>query len=145
MPRQPIFLVAVHALFIKDTKVLLSERSNTGYMDGFFSLPAGHVEPGEGIVAAMKREIAEETGLILPDLPDPVHVMRRIKPQDERIDYFFMIENWLGELSNAEPEKCASLTWFSLDQLPANTVPYVRQAIEYVRHQQHFSDYLDQD
>lgn len=29
-------------------------------MDGYLSLPAGHVEPGESITAAMIRELEEE-------------------------------------------------------------------------------------
>lgn len=143
MPRQPLFLVAVHALFVRNDRVLLSQRHNTGYMDGFFSLPAGHVEPGEGIVEAMKREIIEETGILLTELPDPAHVMRRIKPNDERIDYFFVIENWAGEPINTEPEKCAGLVWFPLDKLPTNIVPYISQSIDYIRNHQQFSDYLD--
>ena len=35
---------ASYAVLIKDNKVLLVRRFNTGYEDGKYSLPAGHVE-----------------------------------------------------------------------------------------------------
>ena len=36
-----------YLLLIKDNKILLGLRQNTGYMDGFYHLPAGHKEEGE--------------------------------------------------------------------------------------------------
>ena len=114
---------------------MLSERANTGYMDGFFSLPAGHVDGGETIWNAMKREVSEEVGISLDQEIDPVHVMHRIHKDHERIDYFFAITNWKGKPHNTEPEKCRQLKWFSLTQLPEKTVPYIRFAIEqYLQH-----------
>lgn len=141
MSRTPIFNVAVHAFFIKDGQVLLAERCNTGYMDGFFSVPAGHVEAGEGVAEAMLRELEEEAGVLLKQLPDPAHVMRRIKNNDERIDYFFVIEDWESEPENKEPAKCAGFEWFALTELPENVVPYIRLALGHVQAEQRFSDH----
>lgn len=143
MPRDPLFLVAVHAFFIRDGQLLMAQRQNTGYMDGFFSVPAGHVEAGEGIFEAIRREVEEEAGIVLSDLPDPVHVMRRIKLNDERVDYFFVIEEWEGEPTNTEPEKCTKFSWFSLEDLPENTVPYIREAVGHILAKKRFSDFHD--
>lgn len=37
-------LTAVYAVIIKDNKILLSLRNNSGFMDNWYSLVAGHVE-----------------------------------------------------------------------------------------------------
>ena len=42
------------------TEVLLSLRKNTGYRDGEYELPGGHVEANEDLMKAMVREAKEE-------------------------------------------------------------------------------------
>jgi len=42
-------LVAVHLFLLQDNKILLSKRYNTGYEDGNWNVPAGHVEEGESV------------------------------------------------------------------------------------------------
>ncbi len=37
---------------------------------------------------------------------------------------------WIGEPTNAEPEKCAKVAWFRLDDLPRDMVGYAAAAIE---------------
>jgi len=129
---RPKYLVAVHAFFIdKNDKILLSKRQNTSYMDDWYSVPAGHVEAMEPVDLAMKREIVEEIGLKV-ELKEPQHIMQRLSPNNERIDYFYVIRQWQGEISNQEPEKCSELAWFNLSELPTNTIPYIRKALEEV-------------
>lgn len=53
----------VHVLCRREGRVLLMRRAGTGFFDGLFSLPGGHVEPGESVRAAARRELREETGL----------------------------------------------------------------------------------
>ena len=48
---------------IKDGKILLLRRLNTGYEDGKYSLPAGHVETGENFTQCVVREMKEEIGI----------------------------------------------------------------------------------
>jgi 8-oxo-dGTP diphosphatase len=124
------FLVAVHLFFLKDDKILLLRRFNTGYEDGNYSVVAGHVDAGETVTQAAIREAQEEAGVVLrPGELQVVHVMNR-KSNDERVDFFIVVKSWSGEIRNMEPEKCDDLSWFPLDSLPANMIPYVRYAIE---------------
>ena len=124
------FLVAVHLFFLKDHKILLLRRFNTGYEDGNYSVVAGHVDAGETVTQAAVREAQEEAGVVLqPKDLQVVHVMNR-KSNDERVDFFVLVKAWKGKIQNREPEKCDDLSWFSLEALPANMIPYVRFAIE---------------
>ncbi|MBN2046006.1 MAG: NUDIX domain-containing protein [Anaerolineales bacterium] len=124
------FRSAVHLFFIDDDQVLLSRRANTGYMDGHYSVVAGHLEPGETVLQAAVREASEEAGVvILPKDTEVVGVMHR-RDGEERIDFFARVHSWVGEPFNAEPEKCSDLRWFRLNALPENIVPYIFQALQ---------------
>jgi 8-oxo-dGTP diphosphatase len=127
------FPVTVHLFFFRENQVLLLRRFNTGFEDGNYSVPAGHMDGGETVRMAAVREALEEIGVKI-DLKDIVfaNVMHR-KSDDERIDFFLHIKAWEGEPSNAEPDKCDELRWCALDALPENIIPYVRQAFQNFR------------
>ena len=123
------FPVTVHLFFLREDRVLLLRRFNTGYRDGEYSLPAGHLDGGETVTAAAIREAMEEIGVRIHG--DDVHfssVMHR-REGDERVDFFVEIRNWQGEPVNNEPHKCDELRWTALNSLPQNTIPYIRQAL----------------
>ncbi len=123
-------IASVYLLFQKDSQVLLLRRTGTGYMDGHYGLVAGHVDEGESLTTAAGREAKEESGVDI--LPNDLHLRTTMhrRGEDERVDFFFEPALWSGELHNAEPDKCDDLSWFPIDQLPENTIPYIRQAIE---------------
>ena len=124
---------AVHLFLAQDGRVLLLRRANTGYEDGNFSVIAGHLDGGEEVIAAAIREAREEAGITLtPDALRVVGTMHR-HSDDERMDFFVVASAWQGEIRNAEPEKCSELTWYPLDALPANVIPYVRYALDRYR------------
>jgi len=125
------FPVAVHLFLLEDNKILLLKRFNTGYEDGNYSVIAGHIDGGEDVFHAMLREAKEETGIdiALHDLKI-VQVMHRKKSCEERIDYFFTCSNWSGNVGIMEPNKCDELLWVDMDNLPDNTIDYIRAAID---------------
>lgn len=134
-------ILSVYVFLIKDGKVLLLRRANTGYEDGKYGLPAGHADGGEPGREAAAREAQEEAGVSLkPQDLKFAHTMHRLQ-NDERVDYFYVCEKWDGEPKNMEPEKCDDLSWFPLDDLPANTIPYVRQALEAYRSGVYYSEF----
>ena len=135
------FKSAVHLLLIHNQKILLLRRYNTSYEDGNYSVVAGHLNGGEMVTAAAVREAREEVGIVIREKDiEIVQVMHRLS-DDERIDFFVTVSAWKGEITNQEPDKCDHLAWFSLDELPENTVPYVRQAIRNYQNGVQFSSF----
>ena len=130
MPARARFPTTVHLFFFRKGQVLLSRRFNTGYRDGEYSVPAGHLDGNETVRAAAQREAAEEVGVQI-GLEDFLFssVMHR-NEGDERIDFFVEVRDWQGEPFNNEPEKCDELRWVPLDALPPNMIPYVRRGLE---------------
>ena len=133
-------MIASSYLFlVRDGRILLSRRKNTGYEDGKYSLPAGHVEDNESLTEAASREVFEEIGIRLkPTDFTLVHVMHR-REKDIRVDFFFTVQS-TQEPINKEPHRCDDLSWFPLEHLSVNTVPYIRQAIEYFTQKQFYSE-----
>ena len=57
----------VHVLLERDGRVLLMRRAGTGFFDGLYSLPGGHVEEGESLRTTAVREMREELGIELDE------------------------------------------------------------------------------
>ncbi|NCS97423.1 MAG: NUDIX domain-containing protein [Candidatus Pacebacteria bacterium] len=141
------FVTAVHWFaFNPEGKVLLLRRFKTGYMDGSYSVPAGHVDGDESVRAAMLREIQEEVGVQL-DEEDLTfaHVMHRNQKSEpyERIDFFFKTENFTAEVQNCEPNKCDQLAWFESSNPPENMVEYVVKALHNVTQKKYYSEHSE--
>src|SRR3989344_4913591 len=128
-------------MLIKNGKILLLRRAHTGYRDGYYSLPAGHVEENESVMASTVRESFEEIGVQVnqKDLLF-VHALHN-KENDKRLFFFFRANRWSGEPYNKEPEKCDDLQWFPVDALPSNTIDYILHAIRSYQKQIFYSEF----
>lgn len=125
------FTPAVFAVMLNgENKVLLHQRFNTGFMDGYYDTPSGHLEAGEAIVDGLIREVKEEigVGLVADDL-ELFHVNQNAVDTDiPYINFFFRAKKWQGTPQILEPEKSNDLGFFAIDSLP-NVTPMVREAI----------------
>ena len=120
----------VHVLCEREGHVLLLRRAGTGFFDGLYSLPGGHIEQDESILQAASRELEEETGLrIGPGDLDWFGIIHR-RSDTNRIDFFLRALRWQGEPVLREPDKCSDMGWFSRSDLPEDIVPYVKVALE---------------
>src|SRR6185295_1108594 len=124
------FPVTVHLLFFRGDQILLLRRFNTGYRDGEYSVPAGHLDGNETVMAAAAREAGEEIGVQIEAGEIVFSSVMHRNEGDERVDFFVHVHKWRGEPVNAEPDKCDELRWTDVNDLPMNTIPYVRQAIQ---------------
>jgi 8-oxo-dGTP diphosphatase len=135
------FAVTVHLFFFRENQILLIRRFNTGYADGQYSVPAGHLDGGETVIAAAAREALEEVGVrIEPQDIEFSSVMHRLDGE-ERVDFFVNIRGWDREPFNAEPDKCDEIRWVDYGDLPANTIPYIRQALQNHRQGTRFDEF----
>lgn len=107
-------------------EILLQQRANTGYLDGYYDFPSGHVEDKESIRAAAVRELAEESGLIVreEDLR-LVHINQNFQ-DTPYVNFTFVADKWEGEPTVCEPEKCSDSRFFALDDLPEKCTLNVR-------------------
>lgn len=134
---------AVYIILRKDDEILLMRRQGSGYYDGWYSVPAGHVEAGELPLEALVREIKEELGITLNrEHTHFAHAMYRTKHDEtgDRADYFFVTTQWKGEPTIREPHKCDDVRWFPFDELPKNMMHHVREAIEYIQNNEFYSE-----
>ncbi|MCE1185575.1 MAG: NUDIX domain-containing protein [Rhodocyclales bacterium] len=120
----------VHVLLWREGRVLLMRRAGTGFFDGLYSLPGGHLEEGESIPMTAAREMAEELDIRLdPAALRTLGVVHR-RSDTNRIDFFVEARAWTGEPRIAEPDKCDALHWCAPEALPEAMVPYVRTALQ---------------
>lgn len=123
---------AVYLIIQNDKgEVAMIRRFNTGYQDGKYTLPSGHIDEGESAKSAMTREANEEIGIqINPEDLEFAHIVHRVS-LDNKIyaDFYFHAKNWGETPSIKEPDKCDDLSWFKIDNLPKNIIPDVKLAL----------------
>jgi 8-oxo-dGTP diphosphatase len=93
---------AASAAIFRDGLVLLVERGK-GALPGTWSLPGGHIEPGERAMAAALREVGEETGveaeiLGLTDVHDAV-----IRNAEGQLTAHYVLSVYFGRWLRGEP------------------------------------------
>ncbi|TXL86337.1 methyltransferase domain-containing protein [Streptomyces sp. IB2014 016-6] len=144
-------VVDVHLILRRGDEVLLARRSGTGYGDGLLNSPAGHVEDGEDVRAAMVREASEEIGAELDpgDLRTALVMHHRGPGGRPRTGWFFEARWEAGrtpwEPYNREPDKCSGLSWHPLSALPDDIVAYCRAGLEAYRAGERFVIHWHED
>lgn len=123
--------IAAFVILRQDDKVAFVLRSNTTYMNGHYGLPSGKVEWSEPFSMAAIREAKEEVGITVK--PEHLHqalTVHRHSEDSDWIDVYFEVDEWTGEVVNAEPDIHSEVAWLDPSNLPENTVPHVRFAFE---------------
>lgn len=119
-----------------DGEYLLLRRQNTGWEDGLYTTPSGHVEMMEPPSVAGIREVFEETGLrVLPEglrHVDTPYCKSSDGSETERVQFFFEASLYSGNPSNMEPNKCDDINWFDAEKLPQLTST-LRHVLEQIR------------
>jgi 8-oxo-dGTP pyrophosphatase MutT (NUDIX family) len=110
-------------------EVLLALRKNTGYRDGEYELPGGHVEEGEDLMHAMVREAKEELMINIKEEDLKIaHVLHHYT--GNRVNFILTTNIFEGIPSVGEPEKCEKIEWFNINDLPENTTKKVKKSMQ---------------
>jgi len=111
-------VIGVGVLVWREQQLLLGQRLAQGQPD-CWQFPGGHLENNETVIACARREVLEETGMIIKSLR---HLGFTDKPfevaQKNHVTLLVSCEYKSGEAEILEPEKCAGWQWFDYRKLP---------------------------
>lgn len=125
-------VIGLHLVLAQEDRVLLGLRTGTAWRDGWWHVPAGHLEEDESFLAGVVRQAREELGIALAEEDLAVaHTVHDHDPEtrESRLQIFFTTNQYAGRPHAAESNKCAELKWWPLSALPVKLVRYTRQAL----------------
>lgn len=117
MSRTETVELTVLCLIRKGDEYLLQDRVKRDWRG--FTLPGGHVEPGESIVDAVVREMKEETGLTVEN-PKLCGVKQFPIDGGRYLVFLFVADRFFGDVISSEE---GAMHWVKKEDLPkANLV-----------------------
>lgn len=129
-PKGTLNVPSVYVVLRKAGKILFVLREHTGYRDGTYCLPSGHVEEGENFITAAIRETQEEVGVtVARNNMRLVYTMHRQSEKDIRLDLFFEADEWEGEPVNNEPHKHGEIKWLSIQEVAKEPIMDYQAAV----------------
>ena len=102
-------LVGVGAVIFRGGEVLLVRRGQEP-AKGSWSLPGGLVELGEGLEAALVREVMEETGLFVKVLGITAVLERVYRDAEENIPYHYVLIDFACDYVSGEVTPASDIT-----------------------------------
>jgi 8-oxo-dGTP diphosphatase len=109
----------VGALIFEGDSILLAERAGEP-LKGYWSLPGGLVESGELIEDAVRREVREETGLLV-ELLSRFDIFERIMRDAEgRAEYHYVLVDYICRVVGGAPcagDDVSRLEWVKRREL----------------------------
>lgn len=107
-------------VFDPSNKVFAAKRGSQSRNErGFWEFPGGQVEWGEPLMEALKREFMEEFGIgIRPEKIFGVYESISDENNEHWVTIVFTATYISGEPKILEPEKCADIGWFGINDLP---------------------------
>lgn len=112
-------IVGLGVIIERDDKILIGKR--LGVHAPYYSIPGGHLDPGETFEAGCIREIREETGMNIGDLT-LVAITNNIETYQAEgkhtISIVMRAGRAEGEPMIKEPHKCGAWIWADPRALP---------------------------
>jgi 8-oxo-dGTP diphosphatase len=132
-PRRRV-VVDVILLLMRNGRILLRERANTGYGDGAYEPPSGELADRETIVETAIR-VASAAGIVIgAEHVSLAHVMHDVSGSG-RIAFFLSASGWTGQPTSPD------VRWFPAGDLPTNMLDRAKVALRNYADGMHFSTY----
>ena len=117
-PNRP--LIGVGALIFHRGRILMAQRGKEP-LKGWWSLPGGAVEAGETLETAIRREVLEETGLIVEPLRVHEIFERILRDAEGAPEYHYVLIDYICRITDGTPragDDVARVEWMRENQLP---------------------------
>ena len=124
-------LPGVGALIFKRRKILLCQRAGNP-LKGWWSLPGGLVETGESLEDAVRREVLEETGLIIGQVSFFEIFERIIRDARGRAKFHYILVDYLCQVKGGElraGDDAGRCEWVSIGDLGKYQITEGTQAV----------------
>lgn len=112
--------VGVAVVLLRDGKLLLGQRVSAHGV-GTWAPPGGYLEFGESLEACARREVREETGLVIAAVRFGPYTNTIFEAEGKHSVTLFLLADCpesLGTPERCEPEKCLGWSWHAWDNLP---------------------------
>ena len=114
--------LVVGAVIYKNNKFLLLERVPSDSMGGFVGIPSGTVEAGEALLAALAREVQEETGLLVTSVLEYLGSFDYRSSSGKKTRHFnFFVEVEVGDIK-LSPTEHQAYYWVALSDAAFTTL-----------------------
>jgi len=132
-PRRRV-VVDVILLLMRNGRILLRERANTGYGDGAYEPPSAELADRETIVETAIR-VALAAGIVIGgEHVSLAYVMHDVSGSG-RIAFFLSVSGWTGQPTSPD------VRWFPVGDLPTNMLDRARVALRNYADGMRFSTY----
>lgn len=110
--------IGVGVFVFKNGKFLMGQRRGAHGADTW-SVPGGHLEFGETVEDCARREVLEETGLVVGE-PKIITVTNDIfLDEDKHYITLWVASCWQSGIEQiTEPDKYINMGWYDFDSLP---------------------------
>lgn len=132
------FSVGVSVLVVRDGRLLLGRRKNTGTLDGYLSTPGGRIEQNENRYEAAARELKEETGLDNGPL-FVVGFKEHFRDGKHNFIIYLYSHDVKGQPKNMEPNKCEGWEWVEWNNIPLGRCTEPPDILDVVRYSSNYN------
>jgi 8-oxo-dGTP diphosphatase len=123
--------VDIGVIIERNRKILVGKR--TGSHARKYSIPGGHLDPGETFEKAAIREIKEETNLDIKS-PQVIAITNNLETYNEEgmhyLSVILLVSEFSGRLRIVEPDKCERWLWVDPRRLPEPYFDASKYAVE---------------